>query len=137
MTYTMHRVFCAAAWDLESEREAFLGVIGDFNETQAMQRGVLFVPVTLAWHTQDKLPIQPTIDQNIRDCRYYVQVIENTWGPPHRSFEREYALAVECLADATLPMRGVAVLFKTSAVPAALEPDVARLRASLRSEESR
>ena len=88
MTYTMHRVFCAAAWDLESEREAFLGVIGDFNETQAMQHGVLFVPVTLAWHTQDKTPIQQTLDQNIRACRYYVQVIEDTWGPP-QSFERE------------------------------------------------
>ncbi|HEY2013528.1 MAG TPA: hypothetical protein VGH38_08520, partial [Bryobacteraceae bacterium] len=79
MADVMHRVYCAAASDLEEERQAFLSVIGEFNETEGIKRGVLFVPVLLLWPVQDKRLIQGTVDQNIRACRYYVQVLKETW----------------------------------------------------------
>ena len=45
--YRIHRVFCATAWELEGERRAFYDLLGEFNEAEAMRRGVLYVPVSL------------------------------------------------------------------------------------------
>ncbi len=114
MSYLMHRVFCAANGDLEAERQASHDIIGDFNEKEAMARGVLFVPVSITPYTVDKRPHQPAIDENIRACSYYVQVIGNTWGPAQKNFERDCALAMDCAGDPGLPMQEVVVLLKRS-----------------------
>jgi hypothetical protein len=127
----MHRVFCAAAGGLEIELRAFHDLIGDFNEKHAMERGVLFVPVSLTPNMADKRLYQPAVDENIRCCRYYVQVIGNSWGPPEKNCERDYALARECRDNGALPMEAVVVLFKSAGGGRPPEPEVARLRASL------
>ena len=125
--YQLHRVFCATPWELEGERRAFQDVLGEVNETEAMKRGVLLVPVTLAG-MRDKRPLQFTVDENIRDCSYYILALADGWGPPERHFERDYRLALACLADPTLPMRATAFLWQKpaggGAVPASLpSPD--------------
>src|ERR1051326_5681732 len=115
--YTMHKIFCATAWELEEERRAFHDVIGQFNETEAMKRSVLYIPVTLV-NIRDKRPFQHIVDENIRQCRYYVLVLSGGWGPPERNFEHDYRLAREGVADPALPMLEVAFLWKTGAAPA-------------------
>jgi hypothetical protein len=109
--YRMLRVFCATAWELEGERLAFYDVVGQFNE-EAMKLGILYVPVSLT-NAPDKRPLQYTVNQNIRDCRHYILATDEDWGPRERNFERDYRLAIECAADATLPMKGAEILVRT------------------------
>lgn len=135
MAYSMHRIFCAAAGDLEEERQAFYQVVGNFNEHQAMPLNILFVAVSLPHDTFDKRPYQAVISENIRACRYYIQVLEDTWGPPEKNFEREHAIAVKCVDDPGLPMQEVAVLFKKPLLPHQVEPSVADLRQKLSDAE--
>ena len=131
MSYTMHRIFCGAAGDLEEERQAFYKVMADFNAAQAMPRGILFVAVSLPDRTYDKRPFQAAISENIRACRYYIQVLEDTWGPPEKNFERDHAIASKCVLDPNLPMQEVAVLFKKPLLPDQVEPGVIELKREL------
>jgi hypothetical protein len=107
----MYRVFCANAWELEAERDAFLELVGQINEAQGMPRGILLVPVTLV-NVDDKRRFQRAVDENIRASSYYLLVVEEDWGPRARNFERDYRLAVACAADENLPMRGAAILVR-------------------------
>jgi hypothetical protein len=109
--YRMFRIFCATAWELEGERRAFYDVIGEFNESHAMQQGVLYIPVSLT-NTPDKRPYQHTVEENIRDARYYILAAED-WGPRERNFERDHQLAVACVRDPSLPMQQAVSLIRT------------------------
>jgi len=130
MAYSMHRIFCATPGDLEEEREAFYSVMAKFNETKAMPRGILFVSLSIVPGVADKRAFQPAVSENIRTCRYYIQVLEDTWGPPEKNFERDHALAVKCAADPDQPMQDVAVLFKKPLLPHQVEPSVSELKRS-------
>jgi len=110
--YRMHRIFCATAWETEGERRAFYDILGKFNEVHGIPAGTLYVPVSLV-NISDKRPYQYTVDENIRECRYYVLVPGDDWGPPARAFERDYRLAVACAADPALPMQATAILLRT------------------------
>lgn len=135
MPYEMHRVFCATPGDLEEERQAFYQIMGDFNEQQAMPRNVLLVSVSVVPNMVDTRPFQSVLRENIRACRYYIQLLEDSWGPPQKNFEREYALARQYEADAALPMQEVAVLFKKPLLPHKVETDVSELKQALSGEE--
>ena len=128
--YRMLRIFCATAWETEGERRAFYEILGQFNETHGIPSGTLFVPVSLI-NIHDKRPYQYTVDENIRECRYYILVPGDDWGPPERAFERDYKLALACAGDAALPMRDTAILLRTlpdgSRAPLAAVLDAAAL----------
>jgi hypothetical protein len=109
--FEMHRIFCATPWELEGERRCFHELVGNFNETRAMAEGILFVPVSLV-NTRDKRPLQYVIEENIRDCRAYLLVLLEDWGPPERNFRRDFGVALQAAADPALPMREVAVIAK-------------------------
>jgi hypothetical protein len=117
--FQTHRIFCATPWELEAERYRFYDVVGRFNEAAAIQKGILFVPVALT-NVMDKRPLQYTIDQNICDCRHYILLLEENWGPEARNFRHDYQLALRCVDDPALPMRSVAVLEKRD--PAGRQP---------------
>ncbi len=126
MSYRMYRVFCAtpsdAEADLENERQAFYEVVGQVNEAEAMPRGMLFVPVSVLPNLTNITVYQPSIDENVRTCTFFVQVLDHTWGPGTRNFEPSYRLATQCCA-------GVSLLLK---VPNGrqIEPGVAAFRES-------
>lgn len=128
MSYVMHRVFCEVPDGLEAELETFYHVLGGFNENAAMARGVLFVPVSITPMMADKRLFQHAIDENVRACRYYVQVMGTSPAPPQRNFERDYRLAVECAADPAWPMCEVVVLAGRGAL--AENPGASAMRAS-------
>lgn len=132
--FEMHRVFCATPWELDAERAFFYDRVGQFNETAGMPRGILFVPVSLG-HIRDKRPFQSVVDDNIRECRHYMLVLEEDWGPKERNFRRDYALALECLADPGLPMRDVAVLLKKPAPGVSAAEDFPEPRATFSTRE--
>jgi len=106
----MHRVFCATSDDMEAERQAFHQAIGAVNESSAMARRILFVPVSIPVNMPDKRPFQSAVDENIRSCRYYIQVFGNNPWPEHRNFAHDYALALVCASDPALPMCEVVAL---------------------------
>jgi hypothetical protein len=135
MSYQMHRIFCATPGDLEEERQAFYEVMGAFNEEEAMRREILFVSVSIVPQLSDKRVFQGAIGENIRSCRYYVQILEDSWGPPQKNFERDYALAMKCAADPALPMEDVAVFYKKPLLPDRVEPAVNELKARLAAPE--
>jgi hypothetical protein len=118
--FQMHRIFCATPWELEAERGRFHDLIGSFNETAAMPRAVLYVPVSLL-NIRDKRPVQYAVDENIRDCSHYILLLTEDWGPVERNFRNDYRLALQCAADPAVPMRSFAVLRKQqlSGVPLA------------------
>jgi hypothetical protein len=126
MSYRMYRVFCATPGDseadLENERQAFYEVVGQLNESEAMPLGILFVPVSVVPNLTNISVFQRSVDENVRACKFFVQVLDHTWGPETRSFEHCYQLATQCCA-------GVSLLFK---VPNGrqIEPKVAALRVS-------
>ena len=109
--FQMHRIFCATPWELEPELYRFYDAVGRFNETAAMPKGILYIPVTLT-NVMDKRPLQYTVEQNIRDCRHYILLLAEDWGPAARNFRNDYHLALQCRDDPALPMQGVAVLAK-------------------------
>jgi hypothetical protein len=109
--FQMQRVFCATPWEMEAERMRFHDVIGRVNETAAMPAARLYVPVTLV-NIRDKRPMQYAVDENVRDCSYYILLLANDWGPVERNFRSDYQLALECAADPALPMQRIAVLRK-------------------------
>jgi hypothetical protein len=120
--YQLHRVFCATPWELEAERHAFYEIVGEFNEKDAMRRGVLVVPVALT-NVRDKRLYQFDVEENIRACRHYILVLSEGWGPAERNFENDYHLALQCAADPALPMHSVAVLHKRQLSGKPLEAD--------------
>ena len=124
MPYSMHRIFCATPGNLEDERQAFYSVVGCFNENEAMKHDILFVPVSIVPNMVDLNLFQNVIDENVRSCRYYIQVLGDTWGAFPRNFERYFELAKTCAAAADLPMREVAALIKP--LPARLTAEGAR-----------
>lgn len=109
--YQIHRVFCATAFNLEPERRALEELLGHFNETVAMPRGVLFVPSFLI-RMRDKRPYQVEIDDNIRESRYYLLALAGDWGPPERNFQSDYRLAMRCKDDPALPMSDAVLLLR-------------------------
>jgi len=54
-----------------------------------------------------------TVEENIRECRYYILVPADNWGPPERALERDYRLALACAADPALPMQQAVLLLRT------------------------
>ncbi len=136
MSYTLHRVFCATPLDLEPERQAFHEVIGQVNEAEGMPRGFLFVPVSIVPLMANKLFFQALVEANIRECKFFVQVLQNTWGPPTRNFEPDYSLACRLKDDPASQMEGVAVLFK-AADGLQIEPGIQQLKSSLQGRQDR
>jgi hypothetical protein len=112
MAYTFHRIFCGAPLDVEPEREAFYEVMAHCNESEAMPKGILLVSLSVTPTVASVAAFQNAIDENIRTCRYYVQVLGESWGPSGRNFEPSFELAAKCAADPAMPMREVALLWK-------------------------
>jgi hypothetical protein len=115
--HKMLRVFCATAWELEGERRAFQEAVGEFNETEAMKHGLLYVPVSLI-NIRDKRPYQYVVEENIGACRAYILALaDGSWGPPERNFERDLMLAAQQSANPDFPMRDAALLYREPSSP--------------------
>ena len=114
MNFKMQRIFCGAPDGLEDERRAFHEVIAEVNERTMASNGVLFVPVSLLPNMVNTLLFKSAVESNIAACSYFVQILDNTWGPPTKNFEWKYELACRLKDDPGSPLQEVAVFFKES-----------------------
>src|SRR5215471_16093105 len=106
--YLLHRVFCSLPAELQEERSAFFNAVGDFNQEQGIQNGILFVPVAASSALRAVAP--GDVRANIRECRHYIEVLPAGAADPTNNPQLCYDFAVRCCADADLPMREVVVL---------------------------
>ncbi|MBI5570698.1 MAG: tetratricopeptide repeat protein, partial [Desulfomonile tiedjei] len=117
---TCLRVFIASPGGLAEERKAFRDAINEYNDTDAIPRGVLFRPV--GW--EDTLGgvgrPQLIINEDVRCSDYLMLLLWNRWGSPPdvnpsrftSGTEEEYHVALECLTDDRSPMRSLVLMFK-------------------------
>ncbi len=113
---TVYRVFIASPGGLEPEREAFRRVLNDYNESDALEDGALFIPIGWELARAGMGRPQELINKDLRRCDYCVLVLRDRWGSPaggggkySSGTEEEYHVARECIANGT--MRDVVVLF--------------------------
>ena len=118
-TVSTFRVFIATPGGLEAERRAFREVLREWNETFSLDRGITYHP--MAW--EDTLPgkgrPQSLINIDVRKCDFLILLLWDRWGTPPggegsytSGTEEEFNIANECMADASMPMRQIVVLFK-------------------------
>jgi hypothetical protein len=131
MSYTFVYIFCATPFGCADEFQAFQDTLGEFNSDEAMPKGFLFTSLAIVPALADKRPYQDAINYNLRMCRYYVQVIEDSWGPPQRDYEGDWAFVERCIADPELPMREAAILFKAPLLPHKVDPAIVELKQRL------
>jgi len=115
-TVTVYRVFIASPGGLEPERETFRRVLNDYNESDALEDGALFIPVGWELTTVGIGRPQALINRDLQRCDYCVLVLRDRWGSPaggaslySSGTEEEYQVARECLRNGT--MRNMVVLF--------------------------
>lgn len=116
-----YRVFIASPGGLEEEREAFRKVINDYNYSDALYRGVTFIPVGWEFTRGGKGRPQELINRHLRECDYLVLILWDRWGNPtvkvseegHTSgTEEEYNEALKCIEDSECPMKDIVIFFK-------------------------
>ena len=73
------------------------------------------------------------IAENVRACKFFVQVLHDTWGPPARNFEWKYNLARELIASPEALLEDVAVFFKET--DGLVEPKILDLKSRLRAQQ--
>lgn len=102
-----------------AERERFREVLLSYNEDDAYERGLVFIPVGWEQTLGGIGRPQAKINEQVVECDYLVLVLWDRWGSapsvggPHTSgAEEEYELARTCLADPARPMKDILVLFK-------------------------
>lgn len=115
---SVYRVFIASPGGLEQERERFREIINEYNETDALEGGVLFFPIGWELTIRGMGRPQKLINDDIRRCDYCLLVLHDRWGTPpspDTSFtsgtEEEYALARTLVSAGT--MLDLVVLFKS------------------------
>ena len=120
------RVFIASPGGLAVERRTFQEMLDKYSKIEGKGRGVIFEAV--GWEetlgSVGKRP-QETINEELRECDYFLLVLHNRWGSETGSrryssgSEEEYHEARKCLNAGTMKQMGV--LFKT--VDAAMMAD--------------
>ncbi len=122
-TITEFRVFIATPGGLSEERKAFREELRNYNDSDALRRGISFSPVgwedTLAGARRRP---QSLINEDLVGCDAFVMVLWDRWGSPPSldgpytsGCEEEFHLALECLEDANRPMCDALVFFKAVA----------------------
>jgi hypothetical protein len=115
---TAYRVFVASPGGLEEERKHFRNVIQSYNEQDAIERGVIFLPV--GWEATLGAVGRPQkiINDDVRRCDFFLMLLWDRWGSPPQAesgeytsgSEEEFGVASECFTKGT--MREIVVLFK-------------------------
>ena len=116
---TAYRIFIASPGGLEDEREDFREVLQAYNEQDAIERGVIFIPVGWEITPGGVGRPQKLINDDVRRCDYFLMLLWDRWGSPPQAgaggeyssgSHEEYGVASECFGVGT--MREIVVLFK-------------------------
>lgn len=122
------RVFCATPGSLEDERQLFHDLVTEANESAGAQSEQLLVPVSVLPNMTDFRPFHAAIEQNVRDCTFFIQIFAGHWGPSNRDFRPYFELALKCFDELSAPMGGLAALMPR---PVQSSPDSALIQKAL------
>jgi len=118
---TLYRVFVASPGGLEQERALFRQTLQEYNESEALDRGAMFVPIGWELTLPGTGRPQELINKDLRACDYFMLLLWDRWGSPTEAgssprfasgVEEEFSIAQECMADEKGTMRDLVVLFK-------------------------
>jgi Domain of unknown function (DUF4062) len=120
---TRLKVFIASPDGLAKERKAFREEVCQYNELEAIPRGVLFDPV--GWENTPGGVGRPQslINEDLESSDYFVLVMHDRWGSSPggcagstftSGTEEEYKLALRCQKAVDQPMRQLLVVFKAA-----------------------
>ena len=114
-----YRIFLASPSGLEKERQAFRDVVLEYNQSEAVCRGICFESVGWELTCPGRERPQRLINGDIETCDYMILLLWDRWGSPpdtdgeySSGVEEELAVAQRCLDDADKPMRDICVYFK-------------------------
>jgi tetratricopeptide (TPR) repeat protein len=118
-TATVYRVFFAGPGGLQPERQVFRETVQEYNETDALPQGMMFLPV--GW--EDTLAgvgrPQAIINEEIRRSDFMILMLWDRWGTRPDTVskytsgtEEEFAVAMECFERKEMPMRQIVAFFK-------------------------
>ena len=117
-TIIEYRIFIASPGGLDDIRKAFREEIQDYNDTDALRRGIIFTPVGWEETIGGARRAQELINQDLHTCDLMVLVLWNRWGhPPDNSgrftsgSEEEFYLAMALLEQEDHQMSDVMVFF--------------------------
>ncbi len=118
-TVTQYRVFIATPGGLDDVRHAFREELRDYNETDALRRGVIFTPVGWEETLGGARRPQSLINEELRICDAFVLILWDRWGSPpdvegqySSGCEEEFELASKCLEDPDKPLSDLVVFFR-------------------------
>jgi tetratricopeptide (TPR) repeat protein len=116
----LYRIFIASPGGLASEREAFKETITEYNESDAVERNALFLPVGWELTLAGVGRPQALINKDLMKCDYCLLVLWDRWGTsPDNSAkytsgtEEEFNIALQSFHSKAMPMRQIVVLFKS------------------------
>ena len=116
---TAYRIFIATPGGLEEERRLIHKLVNEYNEMDAIERGVLFIPVGWELTLPGRGRPQALINEDLKRCDYFVMILHDRWGSPPdpegkatSGTEEEYNLALERVGDPDRPIRDLLVFFK-------------------------
>ena len=118
-----YRVFIASPGGLENERRGFRDTISEYNIDEAMPRNTIFEAVGWEETLGGIGRPQSLINEELRECDFFVMVLHDRWGShpgdneteATSGTEEEFNVAMQCLKDDSFSMKQIVVLFK--AVP--------------------
>lgn len=116
---TNYRVFIASPGGLEPERRIFKDILVAHNDADAIARNCQFQAVGWEITLGGVGRPQGKINEDLRQCDFFVLVLWDRWGSPTGAkegftsgTEEEYRIALELLKDPNAPMKEMVVLFK-------------------------
>jgi hypothetical protein len=125
--FDMYRVYLSTPGDLVREQDACRAAISQVNAAEAMPLKILLVSVGLRDDGQIAA-FRSAVNENVRQCAYFIQVFEDDWGPNHL-YRKLLYLAEDCKQDESLPMRDVIVCLKDA--PRETDPAILSFRQEL------
>lgn len=114
------KVFIASPSGLEKERKRFVELLDQYNKSDAIPRGFVFIPVGWEATLGGVGRPQSLINEMLIECDYEIVLMHNYWGtyPGINKFnatsgtEEEYYLGLECFASDTKAMKQLICCFK-------------------------
>jgi tetratricopeptide (TPR) repeat protein len=114
------RVFIASPGGLQKERTTFRDILEEFNRSDAVPRGLHFIPVGWEDTLETEGRPQELINSDLEKCDYCVFVLWDRWGStPGRAkgqftsgTEEEFHVAERALINRDLALKQILILFK-------------------------
>jgi tetratricopeptide (TPR) repeat protein len=117
---TLYRVFIASPHNLTEERKIFNETIEEYNNNEALERGVIFKAIAWEETLGGYGRAQDVINKDLEKCDFFILLLHDWWGKPPKDSENNYSsgteeefhVALKCLKKDSFPMSQMVLFFK-------------------------